>query len=330
MQVLRRSARSKALKRQNWILRIGAFGLAVVLWLFVVSGNEYVWVLTVPLEVRNLSVRKALREEVPQTAQVRFKGSGRSLFKAYLLKDVYEDFKLVIDLERISEEYDFYLNDYYEQFPSKVVIPPGLDIQYVEVVYPNEIHISLDDVLTKTVPVRPRLVVWPAPGYVQVGDLSFRPRSVDIAGPKNLVASIQYVETERDTLDQARDKIRKNLRLKSLGTLIQFSRQTISCTVDVQAISERIIPEIPVEVVDVTPGLRVFVNPRTVSLTIVGGVEYIASLKPEDIHASISFQQVWDPKRQFYQPEITVPEEVLNWQDLSPKNVELVVTRSAP
>jgi len=304
--------------------------LAVVLWLFVVSGNQYVWVLTLPLEVRNLSVRKALREEVPQTAQVRFKGSGRSLFKAFLMKDFFEDFKLVIDLERISEEYDFYLNDYYEAYPSKVVIPPGLDIQYIEVVYPDEIHISLDDVLTKKVPVRPQLVVWPAPGYVQVGTISFNPHLIEIAGPKNLVSSIQYLETERDTVDQAMDRVRRNLPLKTLGRLIQFSTQTISCTIDIQAISERIIPEVPVDVINVLPGLRVFVNPRTVSLTIVGGVNYIANLTPDDIKAIVDFQAVWDPKRQFYQPEITVPEDVLNWQDLSPKNVELVVTRNSP
>ncbi|NOZ76064.1 MAG: hypothetical protein GXO90_11955 [FCB group bacterium] len=327
---MRRSSRPSFLKRQNILLRLGALGLAAILWLFVVSGNQYNWVLSLPLEVRNLSARKALREEVPQTAQVRFRGSGRSLFKAYLLKDFYEDFKLVIDLERISEEYDFYLNDYYESYPSKIVIPPGLGIQYVEVVYPDEIHISLDDVLSKTVPVRPQLVVWPAPGYVQVGNLSFTPKVVEIAGPKDLISSVRYVETERDTVDQAMSPVRKNLTLKSLGRLIQFSVQTIPCKVDVQAISERIIPEIPVNVTNLLPGLRIFVNPKTVSLTVVGGVNYIAGITPDDIQAIVDFENVWDPKRQFYQPEITVPSEVLNWQDLSPKNVELVVTRNSP
>ncbi|MFQ6613546.1 MAG: CdaR family protein, partial [Fidelibacterota bacterium] len=198
------------------------------------------------------------------------------------------------------------------------------------VVYPNDIHISLDDVLSKTVPVRPQLVVWPAPGYVQVGELTFSPRSVEIAGPKDLVNAVRFVETERDTVDQAMNLIRKNLPLKSRGRLIQFSVQTVPCKVDVQAISERIIPEIPVNVTNLMPGLRVFVNPKTVSLTIVGGVDYIAGITPDDIQAVVDFENVWDPKRQFYQPEITVPAEVLKWQDLSPKNVELVVTRNSP
>jgi len=327
---LRRSVRPSFFKRQNIVLRIGAFGLAVVLWLFVVSGNTYEWVLNIPLEVRNLSAQKALREEVPQTAQVKFKGSGRALFKAFLLKDFYDDFKLVIDLEKISEEYDFYLNDYYESYPSKIVIPPGLDIQYVEVVYPNEIHISLDDVLSKTVPVRPLLTVTPAPGYDQVGDMTYRPKTVSIAGPKEMVSKINYVETEPDTILATTNSVQRNLPLKSLGRLIQFSVQAISCKVDVQAISERIIPEVPVNVVNVLPGLRAFVNPKTVSLTIVGGVDYIAKITPDDIQAVVDFQKVWDPKRQFYQPEITVPNEALSWQDLSPKNVELVVTRTSP
>lgn len=40
-------------------LRLGAFGLAIILWVFIVSSEMYEMVLTVPIEVRNLSERNS-------------------------------------------------------------------------------------------------------------------------------------------------------------------------------------------------------------------------------------------------------------------------------
>ena len=94
-------------KSRTFGLWLGAFGLAFLLWVFIVSSENYTMTIAVPIEVRNLSEQKALREEVPEYANVRFEGNGRMLFKTILLKGFYKDFKLVLDLDRISDEYEF-------------------------------------------------------------------------------------------------------------------------------------------------------------------------------------------------------------------------------
>ena len=193
-----------------------------------------------PIEARNLPARHALTEEVPKNAKVRLRGAGRSLFKTIILKNFISDFKLVLDLERISEEYDFILNDYFERYPQKIVIPSSFEVDYVEVVYPNAIHISLDE----------------------------------------------YKES----------------------------------------ISERIISEIPVQIINENDALQVFVSPQTVSLTVIGGTDYIASLKPNDIYISVDFNN-WKSQKQFYELQVNVPKDVMKWMDLSPRNIELIVTR---
>ncbi|MEE9572457.1 MAG: hypothetical protein V3W20_05390, partial [Candidatus Neomarinimicrobiota bacterium] len=71
----------------------------------------------------------------------------------------------------------------------------------------------------------------------------------------------------------------------------------------------------------------IFVSPHTVSLTIIGGIEFIDSITPEDIQLTIDFNSEWDLNRQFYEPQIEVPNGVIDWQDLSPPNVELIVTQ---
>ena len=60
---------------------------------------------------------------------------------------------MVLDLEGISKEYEFVLNDYFERYPQKIVLPAKYNLTFVEVIFPNRIQISLDDYEEKTVPI---------------------------------------------------------------------------------------------------------------------------------------------------------------------------------
>ena len=95
-----------------------------------------------------------------------------------------------------------------------------------------------------------------------------------------------------------------------------------------QQISERIIVDIPVEVINKISGIRVFPSPQTVSLTVVGGVSQIAKIKPADILVIVDFS-MWELEQNFYNPKITVPFDILNWKDLSPRTIELGVARES-
>ena len=284
----------------------------------------------IPLEVRNISAKKTLKEEVPSMVQARFSGTGHELLKAFLLKDFYDDYKLVLDLDRISEEYEFILNEYYERFPHKVVIPSSWKINFLEIVYPLEIKISLDEYLVKSIPVIPKVVIHLEPGFVQVGDINISPNIIDIAGPRELVDSLQWITTEAETLLALKEPVWDGyLSIHAPHPIIEYKDRSISYEIDIQKISERIISDIPVQVTRVPDGLRVFVNPRTVSLTAVGGVFRIADIYPEDFVIYVDFEDQWVQKKQFYAPTIVIPNDVIEWQDLSPRNIELVVTRDS-
>ena len=317
---------SDFIERQSIPLRLGAIGLAFLLWIFVVSEDRYTFIIDVPIEARNLSAKKALKKEAPASAKVRFSGTGRALFKAWLLKDFYDEFKLVIDLERISEEHYFILNEYFAKYPQKVVIPRTFDINYIEVVYPREVHIVLDEYLVKEVPIRSKILVEPLPGYVLIGDIRFNPDQVEVAGPKEIVQTIEYIETESDTLSDLQFPVHNRIALNNPIPVIELSSDYIAYDLDIQAISERIVSDIPVQVTRIPQGLRIFVNPRTVSLTVVGGVNRIEKITPEDIEITIDFRDQWNSQTQFYEPRVVVPAG-LRWQDLSPRNLELVVTK---
>jgi len=315
----------------NWQslgMRLGAVALALLLWVFVVSENEYTMVIDMPIEARNLSAQKAHKKEVPEYAQVRIKGPGRVLFKTLLLKKFITNFKLVIDLDRISEEYDFYLNEYYERYPQKIVFPPSYDLEYIEVVYPDSIHISLDEYMVKKLPLIAPVRINPSPGFTLVGSLKLIPDSITVAGPREVIDEMTYISTIQETFTQQDYDLDVNLKIDMLErSLIEYSQFMISIHQDIQSVSERIISEIPVKVVNVLPNLRLFVNPTTVALTVIGGVDRIASIKPDDIRVTIDFTKQWVSGKNYYEPTVRIPTDILEWQDLSPRNLELVVTK---
>ena len=318
----------KYLNWQSLGMRLGAVGLAILLWVFVVSENEYSMVIDMPIEARNLSAQKAHKKEVPEYAQVRLKGPGRALFKTLLLKNFISNFKLVIDLDRISEEYDFYLNEYYEHYPQKVVIPPSYELEYIEVVYPDSIHISLDEYMVKKLTVKAPLKINPAPGYTLVGNINIYPASIEVAGPREVIQEMKYVSTIKDTFLLQDFDIDVNLKVDNqTRSLVEYSQTTISIHQDIQSVSERIISEIPVKVINVLPNLRLFVNPTTVALTVIGGVDRIAAVNPKDILVTIDFAKQWISGKNYYEPTVSVPVDILEWQYLSPRNLELVVTK---
>ncbi len=309
-------------------MAFGSFLLAGSLWLFVTSNNTFTTIIDMPIEARNLSAQHALNKEVPKIAKVKLKGTGRSLFKSYLLKSFFPNFKLVIDLERISKEYSFILNDYFERYPQKVSIPSNFELEYIEVVYPSRIQISLDEYKEKIVDVVVNANISTAPGFTKVGDYKIFPEKIKIAGPKDIIEKTNFIYTDQYIKADIKNEIETKLSLvANTEDLIELTPSEILFKQKIEMISERIISEIPVRLENIIDQYQVFLSPQTVSLTVVGGIEFISSLNPDNIDVSVDFSN-WSSSKQFYPIKVKMPKNILKWMDLSPQNIELIVTKS--
>jgi YbbR-like protein. len=231
-----------------------------------------------------------------------------------------------LDLEGISQEYEFILNDYFEENPRKVVLPSSYKLTFVEVIYPNRIKISLDEIMEKTVPINSNLLISLADGYTQVGEIKLNPDSVIIVGPKAELNDINKVYTINDTLYDLSYATKSNIDLIFPSRLISGQVSTIEYNLNIQQISERIIVDIPVQITNKVKGIRVFPSPQTVSLTVVGGVAQISKIIPSDVSVTVDFR-LWNINQSFYEPRVSFPFDILNWKDLSPRTIELGVAR---
>ena len=303
-----------------------SFIIAFVFWFFIESEDTYTVNLDIPLVARNLQEKKTYNEEVPESIFVTLKGTGRSFMWLRILNNFYEDnFKAVIDLSSITDEYNFELDSYFKENPEKIVLPSSLDLQFIEVLNPRNIQIKLQRYMIKKVPIESQILVSAEPGYIAL-EGQFFPDSISIGGPEESVNKIDFLYTEKDTLLDLVASVNGKWSILNPNKLVSFDPKKIDVLIDVQPISETIITGIPVELINKPNDVNVFVNPATVSLTIVGGLKQITSILPQDINVIIDFDY-WNSDKQFYSPTIKLPDYLIEWKDLSPNNLEILVIK---
>ena len=303
-----------------------SFVIAFIFWFFIKSEDTYSVTTSIPLVARNLQEQKTYKEEVPESIIVTLKGSGRAFIWLRFFDNFYEDYKAVIDLSSIADEYNFELDQYYKNNPEKIVLPTSLDLEFVEVISPRNIKINLDQYLVKKVPIMSEIMVTTSAGYIQVGEV-FSPDSISIGGPQEIVDTIDFVKTQKDTLVDLVSSVESEFIIINPNRVVDFDPKKVKGFINIQPISETIVTGIPVKLINKPNDINVFVNPATVSLTIVGGLDQIAKIGSSDIEVLINFEKSWSPDKQFYSPEVKIPDSILEWKDLSPNNLEILVIK---
>ena len=177
----------------------------------------------------------------------------------------------------------------------------------------------------KKVPVKSQILASTEAGYIAL-EGQFSPDSISIGGPEEAVNAIEFVQTEKDTLLNLISSVENEWLVLAPSKLVNYDPKKVSGFINVQPISETIVTGIPVQLINKPNDVNVFVNPATVSLTIVGGLEQIANILPEDINVIIDFNY-WNSEKQFYSPSINLPNFLIEWKDLSPNNLEILVIK---
>ena len=309
---------------KDWSLKIVFLVVAVVLWLFVATGSTYVHELGVPISFEGIRQGRVLADEVPKRALVRYRGSGRDFLRALLTSDL----RLILDLQTITEYYNFALQSYFESHPEGIHTPRGLELELLEIISPDTIRIRLDAFARKNVPIVSRVEVKTEQGYTVVGGVQLRPATAEISGPKNTIDGISAVHTEPTVFENSSHDVSKSVRIEALEEpLVNVSPGRLQVFASVQSIVEITVPDIAVHVLNVPENLRAVVDPSSVSLTVAGGIKFLSKLAPSDVLAFIDYNRDWKSDQRLYEPNIEVPPNVLSWQGLRPEQVEVVIIR---
>ncbi len=255
---------------RNWPIKITALVLAAILWAATAAQEPATDLVDVRLEVEPPEGR-ALAAPLPPVKAL-YAGPGRELIKLYaqppwvhrVLPDTLTGsiYLLELSLADLTVE-------------NAEVTPQ--DIQ------PRMVTVRLDDVFQRTVLVVPRVSVMPDSGFEQFGGVAVVPGSVIVRGPQALVQGTDELHTLPLELVEATEPVTRSVPIdtSALGVL-RLSHSQVEISVDVGAVSDRVIMSVPVVVRSARGGSWVS-DPPAVMVTVRGRSSRLDQLDRDSI-----------------------------------------------
>ena len=182
---------------ENWVLKIMAFFLAWILWLFIFLQGETGTVSRVdaPVEIQGLSDQMEISSELPRTVQVTMRGTRQDL-KCIINLQNYKEGKNLIDLTKDNIK------------PTR-----ALAVEVLQVI-PSQVTLMLEKTVSKEVAISVPVEGDPAEGF-DVYEKILDPAKTTITGPRSLIEPRDEVSTEvidiKDRRQSANFRVRLNL-----------------------------------------------------------------------------------------------------------------------
>jgi YbbR domain-containing protein len=306
----------------NYQVKLVSFVIAVFIWFFVITENDYQHIIEVPLHLENIPEGKVLADTIPDNIRVRVNGSGKEL----LALSVGSAIRYTIDLADVKSRASFDLNPGGVSFSR-----PAGAITAAEIIYPDSVHIRLDDQSVKTVPIIADINAKPAMGHTIVGDLHLVPDSVTVSGPKGLLTTLDNIKTEHKSFENLKFDFSTSLELEPASSrLLKLTINQTEIFLSIQKISQRQVSGIPISLRNSPENSNYiyYITPSTVSMVLEGGGELLANLNPQqDIEAYIDFRRIRAEPGGEHPPIVLTPSGI-SFRDLNPKTVKLVYERS--
>lgn len=262
-----------SLAGSNFGLKALALTIAVGLWLAGHRDTERA--IEVPVEFRHIPSDLMVMDNRIDYVVLRLMGP-RTLVSTL---DA-DNLKLSLDLEGAKSG-----SVSYPLAPSDFNIPRGVAVGRIT---PPVIHLRLEPIAKRTLPVAVRLSGKPAAGY-RVAQTVVNPESVSVQGPADEVRRLAAVETVSVDIEDSRGAIKRRVRLSNDGKPLTLAPDQVEVTVTVeeeQAIRE--FDHVEVHAKDFKGAYTV--APSTVQLRLAGPKSVIEKFKltPENVYLNLN------------------------------------------
>ena len=245
--------------------------LAAILWAATAAQEPATQLVPVRLEVTPPEGR-AIASALPQV-QALYAGRARELIKLYAQVPVIH--KQLPDTVSGSQ-YTLELS------LADLLLTQDANVT-AQAIEPRIIDVRLDEVFSRTVPVIPRVSVRPDSGYEQFGALGVVPGSVTVRGPREPVQAVTELSTAPLDLLSVTEPVTRTVPLDTTGLgILRVSATEVEISVDVGAVSDRVIQGVPVVIRSARGGAWIS-DPPAVMVAVRGRASRIDALDRDSI-----------------------------------------------
>jgi len=169
--------------------------IAAMLWLVVAGERVVERVLRAPVEFQNLPNGLELVGNLPDTVEVRLRGSSGALSRMGA-----GDLSAVLDLRTARPG-----RRLFHLTPAQVTVPYGIGVVQVG---PSTLTMEFETSGVRVVPVEPDIEGRPAPGF-EVTGVTSDPKTVEVAGPESALKRLDAAVTEPVTVTDENRSVRE-------------------------------------------------------------------------------------------------------------------------
>lgn len=303
--------------QKNYKTIIASTLLAFLLWFMVKMNKVYDYTLDIPIHYVNVDADKIYKFPLAEQVRVEFTGKGLDLLRLRFYDLSYE-----IDLSGFPAVTKLDLSAH----PEYVRFPGELKVAVKSVIRPRLLTIELDKKVQKKLPLKVVYHIETPPGFLLAGVYP-RPDSVLVTGPAEMFRHVREIQTEKKKFKPVERPFTETFRIRQPERYYsELSPQKVAVLFDIQRLAERMIPEVPVVVVDVPKDMQVIPLPSSTTVYVKGGEKVLADLKPDDFKVVIDFRKEWRPGIEKVTATITTKAKVL-YMETRPPDFELIVQK---
>jgi len=299
-------------------IKIAATIFAVFIWFLVVTGDNYEYRTTIPIEITQPNPELLITSPIPPTASVQLQGPGKNLISFLLFRQG----RLRLNLDKDPGVYIIHPSD-----NDISLTGSGKKLFSRRLLWPDSILVRIERVITKKIPVKNNISLKPQPGYTIVGEVIYDPDSVRVRGPEHPVLALDSLYTKAMQISDLKFPFSKKFSIiQPPNEQIKILDQEIIVEADIQKLLEKTIPNVPVTVRYLPHQIDAIVTPAQLSLKIQGGVNVVFPLTVQDIDAYIEYRKDLDERGKDY-PVTIEPIPGVRFRDIQPGRFKVRLIR---
>jgi len=267
--------------KKNLHIIIISFLFSVILWASISLSNDYYATFQVPLKLVDFQQGLTSGSKLPEKVSIKVKGKGWKLVTAKLGSES----EYVVTANGDTGKRYINLSNYLSenQWLSS-------DVEVIDI-SPDTLTFNIEKITSKKLKIEPDVEVSFRDGYGFATPVTVQPDSVVVHGPVSELKNMSTVPTVPIKLENLSDKLDMKINLDKKNGM-SFSENSVLVTLNVQRIVDKVIEDVPVNILDVPADRDVVLLPNKINIGIHGGIDILGKLTGDDFRAYVNYRDV--------------------------------------
>ncbi|MGL5681919.1 MAG: CdaR family protein [Marinifilaceae bacterium] len=264
--------------------------IALTLWFLNALNKEYVTEISYPVRYTNIPESYYLSDNLPEEIVLNVTAKGFNLL-GHRMQTSFQPIELNIAAysdvfieNGTGKEYTLYTSTIRDRIAGQM----NTDIKLNRVM-PESLNFKLSKAKSKRVPVEANIEYMLKPQYTLAEEPIVIPDSILITGPRDVVDSVQMVQTQYITLGLLGERYSSRLALEKIPD-VRFSTDKVDVVLNVEQFTELQL-SVPIVATNVPDSLYMRLLPSFVTVTCNVGLSHFDSLTPKRFAFAVDFNQ---------------------------------------